>query len=55
MHKTFRLLVCLLWAFHTALKEIAHRKIKITPSFIHPKAIQGVYDLLISDKYNLLY
>ncbi len=37
------------------LKEIVHPKIKITPWFTHPQAIHGVYDFLLSDKYNPSY
>ncbi len=37
------------------VKGIVHPKMKITSSFTHPQAIVGVYNFLISDKYNQSY
>ncbi len=37
------------------VKRIVHQKIKITPQFTHPHAILGVYDFLLSGKYNQSY
>ncbi len=39
----------------TNVKGIVHPKMKITPLFTHPQAILGVYDVLLSDKYNRSY
>jgi len=39
----------------STLKGIVHPKMKITPWFTHPEAILHVYDILLSDVYNLGY
>ncbi len=40
---------------HGLVKGLVHPIMKVTPWFTHPQAILGVYDFIISDKYNLLY
>jgi len=38
--------------FNRDSKGLVHFQMKITPSFIHPQAILGVYDFLLSDEHN---
>ncbi len=40
---------------NSKFKGIVHPKMKITVWFTHPQAILGVYDFLLSDKYNQSY
>ncbi len=37
---------------HKHIKGIVHPKMKCTPWFTHPQGTVGVYDFVLSDKYN---